>query len=500
MTVTDQTTAPRPGSAPNPPSDGSGGLLLGLFVFLLVLLTLPIIVIGAVAAWKSGGDAQPAAATTTVEVSLQEWSITGDLVVPAGEVELLVTNNGSMAHNLFVRETGAGTSDIGAGGVALLDLGALDPGTYELYCEIVGHAEAGMVADLVVTDDGAATGDEATAGMDHGGADTDWAALDMAMTESILAFPAETEGRGNPILEPVIAADGAKVFELTAAITEWEIEPGVVVEAWTYNDVVPSPQINVDVGDTVRVVVNNQLPMGTDVHWHGIHTPNDQDGVAPLTQDLIESGETYTYEFVAEHAGIGMYHPHHHGQMQVINGMFGVFQIGDDPIPRGATISGVPIPADLEVAADIPMVLNDAGEIGLTLNGKSFPATEPVVLDQGDWANITYYNEGLSAHPMHLHQFPQLIYAKDGVPLDHPYWADTVNIAPGERYSALFYAGDPGVWVWHCHILTHVEREEGMFGMVTAVIVNEVPGYVPPEIEPGRWMLDAESGADQLGA
>jgi len=54
--------------------------------------------------------------------------------------------------------------------------------------------------------------------------------------------------------------------------------------------------------------------------------------------------------------------------------------------------------------------------------------------------------------------------------------------------------------VWHCHILTHVEREEGMFGMVTAVIVNEVPGYVPPEIEPGRWMLDAGSGADQLGA
>ena len=83
------------------------------------------------------------------------------------------------------------------------------------------------------------------------------------------------------------------------------------------------------------------------------------------------------------------------------------------------------------------MVLNDAGVIGLTLNGKSFPATAPLVLETGDWASVTYYNEGLMAHPMHLHMFPQLVYAKDGIPLDEPYWADTINIAPGERYSVL---------------------------------------------------------------
>ena len=36
----------------------------------------------------------------------------------------------------------------------------------------------------------------------------------------------------------------------------------------------------------------------------------------------------------------------------------------------------------------------------------------------------------------------------------------------------LFHATDPGTWVWHCHILTHVESEDGMFGMATAVVVN----------------------------
>ncbi len=37
----------------------------------------------------------------------------------------------------------------------------------------------------------------------------------------------------------------------------------------------------------------------------------------------------------------------------------------------------------------------------------------------------------------------------------------------------LFQAAQPGVWVWHCHILNHAEREDGMFGMVTAIKVDD---------------------------
>ena len=119
------------------------------------------------------------------------------------------------------------------------------------------------------------------------------------------------------------------------------------------------------------------------------------------------------------------------------------------------------------------MVLNDAGVIGLTLNGKSFPATEPMVLERVSGRTSTTTTRACTAHPMHLHGFPQLVYAKDGIPLDQPYWADTINIAPGERYSVLFQGTIPGVWVWHCHILTHVESETGLFGMATAVIVQD---------------------------
>jgi FtsP/CotA-like multicopper oxidase with cupredoxin domain len=94
------------------------------------------------------------------------------------------------------------------------------------------------------------------------------------------------------------------------------------------------------------------------------------------------------------------------------------------------------------------------------------------VAETGDWVEIHYFNEGSQIHPMHMHQFDQVVVAKDGYPLDHPYVADTVNVAPGERYTVLVQLDEPGTWVWHCHILNHVESEEGMFGMVTAVVVS----------------------------
>jgi FtsP/CotA-like multicopper oxidase with cupredoxin domain len=290
----------------------------------------------------------------------------------------------------------------------------------------------------------------------------------------MLAFPAETEGKGNQPLDPVeVKSDGTKVFELTAEVIQWEVEPGKFVDAWAYNGQVPGPWIRLDVGDKIEVNVTNLTPMGTDVHWHGISTPNAMDGVSPFTQDPILTGETFTYAFEAERPAIGMYHAHFHSQISVPNGLFGVMMIGDTPLPAGRIVSGVEIPQDLEIAQEIPMVLNDAGVIGFSLNGKSFPATEPYVVNEGDWLVYHYYNEGLTAHPMHQHQFPQLVFAKDGIPLDVPFWADTVNVAPGERYSVLVHADRVGTWVWHCHILTHVERDTGMFGMVTALVVQD---------------------------
>src|SRR5690606_20035597 len=133
-----------------------------------------------------------------------------------------------------------------------------------------------------VTEGGeAAAGSGSASHASHGGfTEEDYAAMSEAMNETMLAFPAETEGTGNQILEPEIKADGTKVFELTAAVTPWEVEPGKVVDAWTFNGTVPGPEMHVEVGDKVEIVLHNELPMGTDIHIHGINLPNEMDGVA----------------------------------------------------------------------------------------------------------------------------------------------------------------------------------------------------------------------------
>ena len=72
--------------------------------------------------------------------------------------------------------------------------------------------------------------------------EADYQRMSDAMNATISEFPAETAGLGNEELEPTILPDGTKHFELTAAITDWEVAPGKVVQAWTYNGMVPGPR------------------------------------------------------------------------------------------------------------------------------------------------------------------------------------------------------------------------------------------------------------------
>ena len=487
MTVTEHPSATPaeqpPPSPPDPsPPSPSPPFPVGAAAIVAAVLALVFAVAALVFNRDGAGDDAAAGGTTSV-VELSEFAISPASVTVAEGGSVTVNNTGSTPHDLTVQGTDITTGEIAAGGSATLDLSSLAPGTYDLLCTVPGHSDAGMTGTLTIGGAGtsglaAGGGDEGDGGggggehANHGGmTEADYQRLDEAMEASINEFPAETEGRGNQVLEPEVLPDGTKRFELTAAVTEWEVAPGEVVDAWTYNGMVPGPQIQLEVGDKVEIVLHNELPMGTDLHLHGINVPNSMDGVAPITQELIEPGESFTYEFTTDEPAVAMYHAHHHGQMQVPNGLLGTVMVGDVRLPTG-TVSDEVIPADLQISQEIPMVLNDAGVIGYSLNGKSFPATEPVTAKTGDWVLIHYFNEGTQIHPMHLHQFDQIVVAKDGYPIDHPYVADTVNVAPGERYSVLVQLDEPGTWVWHCHILPHVERETGMFGMVTAVIVE----------------------------
>ena len=284
-------------------------------------------------------------------------------------------------------------------------------------------------------------------------------AMDKMHEAGVKAFPAKTAGKGNQLLKPRIEK-GVKIFDITAKKIRWETAPGQIVEAWAYNEQLPGPQIRVVEGDRVRLIVKNELSESTAVHFHGLELPNAMDGVPFITQPPIKPGETFTYEFTAPNPGSHMYHSHHNAATQVGLGLLGAFIIE----PKN------PLPIE-KVDQDYILVLND-GMHGYTLNGKSFPATEPLVAKLGQKLRIRFMNEGMMIHPMHLHGMHMTVIAKDGWMQPAPWKCDTLNIAPGDRWDVIVNCNNPGTWAFHCHILPHAESDHGMFGMVTALIVT----------------------------
>lgn len=87
---------------------------------------------------------------STLNVVLGDFTIAGDLTAPTGSVRLQAVNQGAIVHNVGIRR-GPISGDMQSGGSFTVELGTLAPGTYQLYCDIVGHVESGMVADLVIT-------------------------------------------------------------------------------------------------------------------------------------------------------------------------------------------------------------------------------------------------------------------------------------------------------------------------------------------------------------
>lgn len=107
---------------------------------------------------------------------------------------------------------------------------------------------------------------------------------------------------------------------------------GTRVQTWAFGDTAPGPLIRANAGDLLRIRVDNQLPTGTTVHWHGIALRNEADGVPGLTQDPIEAGSSYLYEFTAPDPGTYFYHPH--VGVQLDRGLYAPLII-DDPDESG---------------------------------------------------------------------------------------------------------------------------------------------------------------------
>ncbi|MFW6153038.1 MAG: multicopper oxidase domain-containing protein [Halobacteriota archaeon] len=130
--------------------------------------------------------------------------------------------------------------------------------------------------------------------------------------------------------------DGRTVreFDLTATDVTIEVAPGVdfPVDAWAFNGQVPGPTLRVVEGDLVRITFSNASKHAHTIHPHLINTDPVMDGVPQNGPGVIDPGEEFTYEWVAQPAGVHFYHCHAVPlKAHIHRGLYGMIIVDPDP-------------------------------------------------------------------------------------------------------------------------------------------------------------------------
>ncbi len=341
-------------------------------------------------------------------------------------------------------------------------------------------------------------------------------------------------------LTPTLFGKPDVEIALTAQTVQWELAPGKVITAWTYNGSVPGETIRVREGDRVRVIVKNDLPEPTTIHWHSVDVPTTMDGVPDISQPAIPPGETFTYEFEARPAGTRWYHTHFNSAKQLDLGLSAPFIIEpltpespvdreyslafDDWVTGAATPNASPTedgatPA-LAPGASVGGGMMGGGMMGsdssggmmggmmgntgpaydtFTLNGKAFPATEPVKVRQGERVRLRLINaSNMQTFAIRLAGHRLRVTHTDGNPLQTPVEVDAVPVAPAERYDVTFVADNPGKWPLYALDPAHTEG-----GLKTLVVYEGFESDSEAELKYSSaglniWSYDRGAGIDTL--
>lgn len=308
----------------------------------------------------------------------------------------------------------------------------------------------------------------------------------VGMQPLVAPFPAATAAPGESPLRrredgsydalPAVRGN-QKTFTIVERSAAWTLKPGLTVLATTYNGVVPGPVLEVNEGDRVVINYSNDSTAGDTIHMHGIHEiPVSMDGVAGISQPLVPPGGHFQYRFTADVPGTFMYHTHGN-EAQLDQGLYGAIVV----LPRR------PRPEEQHVAHDFVEMLTgwhiqSNAENHWTINGKEYPATQPMNVKRGErfrirWISLTSED----THTMHTHGHYQQIIARDAQPVETRDVEDTVPLSPGQRVDVVVTANQqPGTWLVHCHVMDHIEDAAGMpAGLITAIQYAGAPNRLP---------------------
>ncbi|OPA35279.1 copper oxidase [Bacillus cereus] len=322
-------------------------------------------------------------------------------------------------------------------------------------------------------------------------------------------------------ITPLKVEKGPEVT-LIAKEEKQKLSNGVVVPVWTFNGASPGPEIRLKKGEKVKVTLKNELSAPVSIHWHGYPVPNNMDGIPGVTQDAVEPGKSFTYEFEANVPGTYWYHSHQDSVNQLDRGLYGALivedtkekydkdytlmldewvtdkeemnkqlkemtkgQIGNkskgnengekNDDKNGMDHSDMNMGSDKKASSNMEgmdhgnmkMEGHDMSMYDLfTINGKSGDLVAPLKVNKGDNVRLRLVNAGYLSHDIHVHGHDIKVIATDGQPINDPKVIKdkVISIAPGERYDIEFTANNPGKWYVEDH-----SKNKGAKGMKAVI-------------------------------
>ena len=270
-------------------------------------------------------------------------------------------------------------------------------------------------------------------------------------------------------------------FDMTIEEMIQEVAPGFTNKVWAFNGQVPGPLIRAKEGDRLVITVHNNSTLAHTVHWHGTFQTNSwkMDGVPGVTQEAIQPGESFVYDFIVDKPGSLWYHCHVNVPEHVgLRGMWGPMII--DPKEPSEIEKEVTKEALLMFSGWNSEVAMEYGKGGhpadkndyFSINGKSFPITQPIRVKKGDVLRLRLFAASAEV-AYHMHGHDVLVTHKDGLPLDSPYWADVVYVPQGGRVDIIARMDNPGIWINHDHIEHHTSNAGKMPGGAVTIIEYE---------------------------
>lgn len=246
-----------------------------------------------------------------------------------------------------------------------------------------------------------------------------------------------------PLAIPAEAKGGAV---LNAQFSTAELLKGRSSTTLSYANGLLGPTIRAETGQTVDVVLQNNLIEETNIHWHGLILPENMDG---HPRDVASAGSSLNYSLpIIQRAGTYWYHPHPHGSTgkQVFMGLAGMFVVND---PEETALN---LPTG---EYEVPVVIQDkhfegnnldyspnedemmTGYLGeqILVNG----VHAPLLRVASTWYRLRILNGSTArVYNLGLTEKKQLtIIGSDGGLLKAPETVSNILLGPGERLDVL---------------------------------------------------------------